>query len=135
MWTEYVIDATMGVRNGLLCFCPVERGPDGEIDNVVTGMSYLSDGPPHDGKLIAVIHKDGRPAVEEWCEQNKGLLDNLFASDSDGSPKGEDAPCPECGGLGTFHRHPCSTYAARLHAEHDSAGREAASPSPKSVQP
>lgn len=97
MWTEYVIDATMGIRDGLLCFCPVERATNGEVENIVTGMNYLSDAPPNDGKLIGVVHADGQPAVEAWCEANKALLDRLFARDRDGAEGGDAnaAPVPQ----------------------------------------
>lgn len=38
--------------------------------------------------------------------------------------QGGDAPCPECGGVGAFHKHPCPAFRARLHAQHDSPTAE-----------
>lgn len=75
-WTSYVIDASMGARDGLFCFCPIEGDVDGDF-TVVTGMNYLSTQPPKGSKLIAIIHPDGQDAVNEFCEENKGALDRL----------------------------------------------------------
>jgi len=76
MWEEYVIDATMGVMDETFCYCPIE----GEFPNkfsVVTGMNYLSFEPPHNAKLVGIVHQDGTEAVEQFCTENKPLLDKL----------------------------------------------------------
>ena len=78
MREHYVIDATMGYRDGLFCFCPVELDQDGEIVSVMTGLNYLSGEPPERwGKLVAIIHSDGQEAVEAFCEAHKAALDVL----------------------------------------------------------
>lgn len=77
-WDEWVIDATMGAQDGMLCFCPIERGPDGEIENIVTGMNFVG-APPEGGKVVAVVHQDGQEAVEAFCAENQALLDKVFA--------------------------------------------------------
>ncbi|HEV2101023.1 MAG TPA: hypothetical protein VGR45_19110 [Stellaceae bacterium] len=72
MQQKYVIDATMGWPP---CFCPVELDKNGEIANIITGINYIGEPP---GRVIAVVHAAGQPAVEEWCEKHKKYLDDLF---------------------------------------------------------
>lgn len=74
----WALDASMGVRDGAFCFCPVELDADGNIENVVTGLTVLSDQPPRGGKMIAVVHADGQIAVEEFCAEHKAEIDRLF---------------------------------------------------------
>ncbi len=72
----WVLDATMGVRDGLFCFCPAEAYETEdtfEITGIVTGMNMLSDTPP--GRLIAIVHEDGQQAVERFAEQHKRALE------------------------------------------------------------
>ena len=73
----YVLDASMGLRDGLACFCPVELDADGNIASVIVGMNYLSDAPPAGGKLIAIVHDEGQDAVEAFCSANSAFLDAL----------------------------------------------------------
>lgn len=70
-----VIDASMSY-DGFLCFCPIEGDLDGEY-SIITGMNYLTNELRPHWKLVAIIHPDGRRAVEEWCAANKDLLDGL----------------------------------------------------------
>lgn len=79
MGEKYVIDATMGARGDMFCFCPVELDEDGEIVSIVTGLNYISQKPPRDGKLIAIVHEDGQDAVEAFCEQHADLLAAISA--------------------------------------------------------
>lgn len=65
---NFVLDATMGLRGGMGCFCPVEMNDAGEITAIITGMNYISACPPNGGKLIAIVHEDGQDAVEHFCE-------------------------------------------------------------------
>lgn len=58
MWNEWVLDATMGIHNGVACFVPIEK--DGTL---VTGMNMVGYCP---GKLVGVWHRDGPAAVELW---------------------------------------------------------------------
>lgn len=76
-WDKWVIDASMSTPDGLFCFCPVELDEAGEIVSVITGMNYLSDKPPRDESLIAVIHPDGQEAAEAFCEYHKDALARL----------------------------------------------------------
>ena len=76
MFDAYVIDATMGARDGLLCFCPVELGEDGSIVSIITGMNFLGS-MPVGGRLIAIVHEDGQDAVEAFCERHADLLANV----------------------------------------------------------
>lgn len=77
---ECVIDASMGVRDGMLCFCPIERNSDGEITSVVTGLTFLGT-PGRDWKVVAVVHEGGQGAVEEFCEQHKELIAEFVGGD------------------------------------------------------
>ena len=43
-WTECVIDASMGARDGLFTFCPIEGDVNGEF-SVVTGMNFIGSPP------------------------------------------------------------------------------------------
>lgn len=79
MWNECVIDATMGAHGGLLCFCPVERGPDGEIDNIVIGANFIGS-PPVGCRIVGVVHEDGQEAVEAFYEVHKGIIDEALAA-------------------------------------------------------
>lgn len=80
MWEEWVVDAThiddtLG-GSGLWCFIPVERRPEGIA--YITGMSLLTSPEGFDqGKVIGVIHADGRKACDVWCDVHKEQLDAL----------------------------------------------------------
>lgn len=69
-WTHWIIDASMPAPDGLLCFCPVELNADGEVEEIVTGMNFVSDKPPG-GKCIGAFHDAGQEACEEWCAANR----------------------------------------------------------------
>ena len=62
IWQEWVLDATMGIRDGNACFVPIDS--DG---GVVFGMNMIGHCP---GKLVGVIHCDGQEAVEKWIAEN-----------------------------------------------------------------
>lgn len=71
-WDKWVLDASMSY-GGNRCFCPVEVDDDGEVTNIIIGMNFVSDKPPHDGICIGVYHPDGQEAVERWREENPEL--------------------------------------------------------------
>lgn len=76
-WEECVLDATMGYRGGLFCFCPIQ-GDIGTGDfTVVTGMMFLSDMPHPSMKLVAIYHSDGQDEVEAFCEKYAKELQEL----------------------------------------------------------
>jgi hypothetical protein len=77
MFDECVIDASMGVSGGMLCFCPIERGPDGEISNIIIGMNFVG-APPRGSRVVAVVHENGQEAVEAFCAEHKHLIDEAF---------------------------------------------------------
>ena len=62
MFEEWVLDATMGVQDGMACFVPIEK--DGSL---VLGMNMIGRCP---GKLVGVVHLDGQEAVERWIAEN-----------------------------------------------------------------
>lgn len=62
-----VIDATMGCRDGLFTFCPIEGDVDGDF-SVITGMNYISPVTPDGMKCVAIVHADGQDATEEFCK-------------------------------------------------------------------
>lgn len=68
MWKECVIDAEMGCRDGLFCFCPIDGDINGYF-SVVTGTNFLGSAPPENMKLVAIVHPDGQKAVEEFCQK------------------------------------------------------------------
>jgi len=67
-WDRWVLDASMGGRDGIFTFCPVEGDLTGEY-TVITGMNFVSDRPPEGGSLVAIIHPDGQEAVEHFCQR------------------------------------------------------------------
>ena len=66
MQEQWVLDATIGCRDGLFCFCPIEGDISGDY-NIIVGMNVISDKPP--GRLVAIVHADGQEAVEAFCEK------------------------------------------------------------------
>lgn len=100
MWTECVIDVTHD-DGEMLCFCPIERGPDGGIESIVTGMNYLSLEPPADWKIAGVVHADGQDAVEAWCETNAGRLTAL--SEGQMAEPCDCGDCLECDARARLH--------------------------------
>ena len=74
-WNECVIDATMGVRNGLFTFCPIEGDINGDYQ-IVTGMNFVG-APPSNMKVVAIVHEDGQGAVDQFCKQYEGELQKL----------------------------------------------------------
>jgi hypothetical protein len=78
MWSECVIDASMGTRGGLFTFCPIEGDINGEYQ-VVTGLNFIG-APPRGVKLVAIIHPDGQAAVDRFCRENEAALNTLKAS-------------------------------------------------------
>jgi hypothetical protein len=79
-FNDCVIDASMGIRAGMLCFCPVERNEAGEIVSVITGANYLGS-PPPGSRVIAVIHEDGQEAVEAFCEEYRDIVAEFVGAD------------------------------------------------------
>lgn len=78
-WTECVIDASMGFRNGLFCFCPIEGSILSPDMQIVTGMNMLADKPPRNWKLVGIVHEDGNDAVTAFVEKHKAAIDALDA--------------------------------------------------------
>lgn len=74
--SNYVIDATMGCRNGMFVFCPIEGDLEGDYE-IVTGLNILSDEPPIGGEVVAIVHEDGQEAVEEFCDEYVDELERL----------------------------------------------------------
>lgn len=69
-----ILDATMGDRDEMFCFCPVEGDLDGGF-SIVTGMNYISDKPPESYKFIAIVHEDGQDAAEAFMKKHKATID------------------------------------------------------------
>lgn len=67
----WALDVTLATP----CFVPIELDESGEIAAVVTGLNVISDECPP-GRFMAVIHEDGREAVEAWLanEDNQRWL-------------------------------------------------------------
>jgi hypothetical protein len=78
MWEEWVLDASCGYAGGMFTFCPIEGYSDiAEDYKLVVGMNYMSDRPPKWGKLVAIVHRDGQQAVEDFCETYAEQLEAL----------------------------------------------------------
>jgi hypothetical protein len=71
MYGQWVIVARMGYP---FCFCPIRGDVHGDC-TIISTLNLLTERPP--GKLIAIIHKDGREAVDRFCEQYKEELEQL----------------------------------------------------------
>lgn len=76
MWNECVIDASMGCRDGLFTFCPIEGDLAGEF-TVVTGMNYIGKAPHGTMKLVGIVHPDGQDAVDKFCREYEPELTTL----------------------------------------------------------
>lgn len=72
----YVLDASSS-HSGLFCFCPVEFDDQGEVESIVFGLSLLSTEPPSGSRFVGVVHEAGQEAVEQWCEENQEIVDDL----------------------------------------------------------
>lgn len=79
--SKWVIDATMGIHDGMFCFCPIEFGANGEVSAIVTGMNFIGGEPPR-GKCIGVIHEDGQDAVDAFCAEHRAEVDAFFERQS-----------------------------------------------------
>lgn len=75
-WNDCVIDASMGCKDGLFTFCPIEGDLAGKF-TVVTGMNYLSTAPPGTMKLVGIVHPDGQEAVDRFCREHEPELMSL----------------------------------------------------------
>lgn len=72
---DVVLDASMGCRDGLFCFVPVEYEDDGKTFRCfVTGLNFISSTVPTGKRLVGIVHPDGQEAVERFCEEFKTLL-------------------------------------------------------------
>lgn len=76
-WDNCVIDATMGARDGILVFCPVELDVGGEITAVISGAMFVGS-PPRGARVIGVVHEEGQEAVEEFYADHRRLIDEFF---------------------------------------------------------
>lgn len=73
----WVVDASMGVRDGMFCLCPAELDGDGFITSITYGLTYLTDTAPAHARLVAVVHEGGNEAVEAFCEEHADALARL----------------------------------------------------------
>ena len=81
MITDYVLDATMGCKDGLFCFCPIEGDINGDF-TVITGLNLISSSMPERGKVVAIVHADGQNAVEKFCAEYAPELEALQKLDT-----------------------------------------------------
>lgn len=77
MTEDYVLDCTFGERDGFLCFCPVNYDEEGNVESIMTGLSYLSDRPPDGARFVGVVHMDGQEACDKWCAENEETINRL----------------------------------------------------------
>ena len=84
---DMVLDASMGCRDGLYCFCPVIYDDENQIASVVTGAMFLSNSLPERGRVVAVVHDGGQGAVDEFCMSNPEIITLI-----EGQPKKETQP-------------------------------------------
>ena len=86
--TRWVIDASMGNPEEMLfCLCPIEGDIAGDF-TIITGMNLLTDHAPPHGKIVAIVHPDGQPAVNEFCERYAVQLE-VFSKRLKENPDGE----------------------------------------------
>lgn len=71
MFTDYVVDASMGCNDGLFCVCPVRLDENDEIESIIVGFNILTDkqGLPN-YNIIGVVHEDGDEAAEEFVNEH-----------------------------------------------------------------
>ena len=77
MWKHWVLDASAGCTDGLFCFCPIEGDVYSDGWQLITGMNFLSEGPPNGVELVAIIHEGGQEAVETFCQKYAKDLEAL----------------------------------------------------------
>lgn len=78
---EYVIDATMGCRDGLFCLCPIEGNINADFA-VIIGLNLLLRKKPEQMQVVAIVHSDGQGAVEEFFQKYQLELDAFFGKAS-----------------------------------------------------
>lgn len=72
-WRNFIIDASMGAPDGVLCFCPVEMDAAGNVTDIITGMSYVG-APPEGTTVIGVFHKEGPDHASAFKQQHSALI-------------------------------------------------------------
>ena len=73
-WENWVLDATMGYP---FCFCPVEGDIKADY-TIVTGLNMIGNTPPHNGRVVAVVHEGGQQAVDDFYAAHKTEIDEML---------------------------------------------------------
>ena len=77
MYKEWVLDASMSPRDGLLCFIPVDDS-DPYNPRFIVGMNLLTSLEGFDqGRLSGIWHPDGQEAVDKWCAEHPEIMKGL----------------------------------------------------------
>lgn len=76
--TRYVIDASMGLRQGLFFLRPAKRDCDG---NFVpdTDKAHVLSTTVADREIVGIHHRDGRAALDAFFEEHNHALRKMFA--------------------------------------------------------
>ena len=81
---SYVIDASMGCRNGLFCFCPVQMDDEGNATSIITGMNILGS-PPKGSDVIGVYHPEGDKAAKSFVDEFYDEIKAVISSSAGGA--------------------------------------------------
>ncbi|WP_420332410.1 hypothetical protein [Roseibium sp.] len=76
--TKYVIDAAMGVRQGLFFLRPAKQDDDGHYIPDPTQPHVMSD-TVGERTIAGIHHEDGPEALDAFCEAHKDALRKLLA--------------------------------------------------------
>lgn len=76
--TKYVIDAGMGVRQGLFFLRPAKQDKDGHFMPDPTQAHVMSD-TAGDREIVGIFHEDGPEALDAFCDEHKDALRKLLA--------------------------------------------------------
>lgn len=75
---KYVIDASMGLRQGFLVLRPAKQDSDGNFVPDTEKPHVLSN-TVADRNIVGIHHKDGPEALDAFCKQHKHALRNVLA--------------------------------------------------------
>ncbi len=76
--SKYVIDATMGVRQGLFFLRPAKLDEEGKFMPDPTKPHVLTD-TVGDREIVGLHHQDGPEALDAFCEEHNAALRKVLA--------------------------------------------------------
>lgn len=75
---KYVIDASMGVRQGMLYLCPARLDDEGDFVPDTSRPRILCD-MVEDREIVGIFHEDGAEALDAFCEEHRDTIRKVLA--------------------------------------------------------